>query len=158
MRIVAGWLLVAVGGVFCPQSSQDFRTRYGEPDRERFAARPGISLTVDYGSDQLACYALIEAPRPLTYSEDQARFMSSEGASEVLEEVAPMAMRGKEVMSAIHVSGCNEVHISDYENLSIVRSTHTCDPSSREQDIRTAITFKRSICPTTKSPITSGRP
>jgi len=45
--------------------------------------------------------------------------MSSEGVSEVLEEVAPVT----------------------------IRSTHTCDPSSQDQDVRTAITFKRDICP-----------
>jgi len=35
----------------------------------------------------------------------------------------------------------------DYGNVSIMRSTHTCDPFSLEQDIRTAITFKRDACP-----------
>jgi len=28
-----------------------------------------------------------------------------------------------------------------------MRSTHTRDPSSHDQDVRTAITFKRDICP-----------
>jgi hypothetical protein len=151
MRIVAGCLLVAVGSAFLPQSSQELHSRYGEPDRERFAARPGISLTVEYGSDHLACVALIEPPQPLTYTEEQVPLMPSESVSEVLEEVAPIAMRGKEVFAAVHVSGCNQAHITDYENVSIMRSTHTCDPSSRDQDVRTAITFKRGICPTPKT-------
>jgi hypothetical protein len=38
-------LLVAVGTVFLTQSSQDLH-RYGEPDRERFAARPGIRVSL----------------------------------------------------------------------------------------------------------------
>ena len=73
--------------------------------------------------------------------------MSSEGVSEVLEEVAPVAMRGKEVNGAITSSGCNQFRLTVYENVSIMRSTHTCDPSSRDQDIRTAVTFKRDVCP-----------
>jgi len=73
--------------------------------------------------------------------------MSSVGVSQVLEEVAPVAMRGKEINSASFVSGCNEARMTDYENVSIMRSTHTCDPSSHDQDVRTAITFKRDICP-----------
>src|SRR5258708_7583672 len=114
MRIITGCMLVAVGSLSLAQSSQDFHNRYGEPDRERFSARPGISLTVEYGSDDLACVALIEPPQPLTYTEEHVPLMSSEGVSEVLEEVAPIAMRGKEVFAAVDVSGCNQAHITDY--------------------------------------------
>lgn len=147
MRIVAGCLLVAVGSVFLAQSSQEFHGRYGEPDIERFAARPGISLAVEYGSDHLACQAVIEPPQSLIHQEEQARLMSSEDTSQVLEEVAPIAMRGKEINSGIFVSGCNKARMTEYENVRIMRSAHTCDPSSHDQDTRTAITFKRDICP-----------
>jgi hypothetical protein len=75
--------------------SQELHNRYGEPDRERFAARPGISLSVEYGSDHLVCYALIEPPQPLIYAEDQVRLMPSEAVTEVLEEIVPVATRGK---------------------------------------------------------------
>jgi hypothetical protein len=158
MRILIGSLLIVTAGVLLSQSSQDFRNRYGEPDRERFAARPGISLTVEYGSNHLACYALIEPPLPLTYSEEHVPLMSSEGVSEVLEHVAPIAMRGKEINSASFVSGCNEARMADYENVSIMRTIHTCDALSRDQDVRTAITFKRDICPKPKTPVAVGRP
>jgi hypothetical protein len=155
MRIVAVCLLVAVGSVFLtPPSSQVLHHRYGEPDRERFAARPGISLTVEYGSDHLACDALIEPPQPLTYTEEHVPLISSEGVSEVLEEVAPIAMRGKEINASYLVSGCNEARVTEYQNVSIMRSTHTCNPSSHDQDVRTAITFKRDICPKPKTPFT----
>ena len=147
MRTLVGSFLVLTASVFLSQNSQDFHHRYGQPDRERFAARPGISLTVEYGSDHLACYALIDPPRPLTYSEEHVSLMSSEGVSDVLEEVAPIAMRGKQINGSITFSGCNQFHLTDYENVSIMRSTHTCEPSSHDQDIRTAITFKRDTCP-----------
>jgi hypothetical protein len=146
MRIVVGCLLVAVGSVFLTQSFQEFHSRYGDPDMERFAARPGISLAVEYGSDYLACQILIEPPQPLIHQEEQARLMSSEAASQVLEEVAPIAMRGKEISSGSFVSGCNEARVTEYEVVLIRRSTRTCDPSSHDRDIRTAITFKRDIC------------
>jgi len=130
----------------CPnQSSQELHNRYGEPDRERFSARPGISLTVEYGSDHLACNALIEPPQSLTYTEEHVPLMSSEVVSEVLEEVAPVAMRGKEMSAGSFQSGCNVARVTEYENVSIMRSTHTCDPSSHDQDVRTAITFKRRL-------------
>lgn len=148
MRILVGsFLIVTAGSVLLSQNSRDFHSRYGEPDRERFAARPGISLTVEYGSDRLACYALIDPPQPLLYSEEHVPLMSSESVTEVLEEVAPVAMRGKEINSALIQRGCNQIRITDYENVSIARSTHTCDPLSHEQDVRTGITFKRDMCP-----------
>jgi len=145
MRILIGSLIFATS-VLLSQSSQDFHNRYGEPDRERFAARPGITLTVEYGSDHLACYALIDPPQPLLYSQEHVPLMSSEGVSEALEEVAPVAMRGKEIQTLLTQSGCNQSRLTDCENVSIMRSTHTCDTSSHDQDIRTAITFKREVC------------
>lgn len=158
MRILVGCFLVAAAGVVLSQSSQELHNRYGEPDSERFAARPGISLTVEYGSDHLVCQALIEPPQPLTYSEEHVPLMSSEGVSEVLEEVAPIAMRGKEIFAATHQSGCNVVAVTEYENVYLMRSTHTCDPSSHDQDVRTTIAFKREICPRPKTPFTTNRP
>ena len=147
MRILVGCFLVAATSVVLSPSSQELHNRYGEPDRERFAARHGISLTVEYGPDHLACQALIEPPQPLTFSEDHVPLMSSEGVSEVLEEVAPVAVRGKEISNLFFVSGCNEARTTDYEKVSIMRTTHTRDPSSGDQDVRTAITFRRAICP-----------
>jgi len=146
MRILVGSFLIATASVLLSPSSQDFHNLYGEPDRERFAARPGISLTVEYGSDHLACSALID-PQPLTYSEEHVPLMSSEGVSEVLEQVAPAAIRGKQISTSLTSIGCNQVCLTDYENVSIMRSTHNCAPSSQDQDMRTAITFKRDICP-----------
>jgi hypothetical protein len=152
------WMLACRGLKRCPNAefprTQELHNGYGEPDRERFAARPGISLTVDYGTDHLACQALIEPPQPLAYAEEHVPLMSSEGVSEVLEEVAPATMRGKEIFAGGSMSGCNVIHMTEYENVSIGRSTHTCDAWSHDQDIRTVITFKRDICPKPKTPST----
>ena len=158
MRILIGCLLVVTASVVLTQSSQEFHSRYGEPDMERFTARPGISVAVEYGSDHLACQVLIEPPQSLIHQEEHVPLMSSEGVTEVLEEVAPIAMRGKQINGSITFSGCNQFRLTDYENISIMRSTHTCDPASREQDIRTAITFKRGICSKPKTPFTVNQP
>jgi hypothetical protein len=158
MRILVGCLLVASASVFLTQSYQEFHSRYGEPDMERFTARPGISVAVEYGSDRLACQVLIEPPDSLIHQEEQARLMSSEGASQVLEEVAPVATRGNKINSSIDFSGCVAVHRTDYENVFIARTTHTCDSSSHDQDVSIAITFKREICPKPKTSFTVTRP
>ena len=147
MRFLVAGFLIVTATVLLSQSSSDFRNHYGEPNRERFAARPGISLTVEYGSDHLACYAMIDPPQQLFHLEEHVPLMSSKDVSEVLEQVAPVAMRGKQISTSLTMSGCNQIRLTVYENVSIMRSTHTCEPSSPDQDIRTAITFKRDICP-----------
>jgi hypothetical protein len=48
----------------CTEFSE-LASRYGEPDVERFTARPGIAVTVEYGSDRLVCQALIEPPNSI---------------------------------------------------------------------------------------------
>jgi hypothetical protein len=86
------------------QDSQDFHGRYGEPDSERFTARPGISVSVAYGPDHQACQILVEPPRSLLYAEDQLPLMSSEAVTEIIEEIAPDDARGKETNKILHVS------------------------------------------------------
>lgn len=147
MRILPGCLLVAVGTLVVTQSSQELRNRYGEPDLERFIARPEIGLTIQYGSDHLACQVLIEPPQPLIYTEAKVPLMSSEAVTEILEETAPAQMRGKESGKAITMSGCNEFQIVEYENVVITRSTHNCLPLKPEREMRATIAFKRDICP-----------
>ena len=147
MRIITGALVLTIVSLSLMQSSQEFRNLDGEADLERFIARPGISVSVEYGSDHLACNALIEPPGPLGYTQEQVPLMRSDNVTEVLEEIAPVATRGKQTNTIIHQSGCNVIRMADYEKVFIMRSTHTCDPSSRDQDVRTAITFKRDICP-----------
>jgi chorismate mutase len=74
--------------------------------------------------------------------------MSSEAVTEILEEVVvPESVRGEQIAKSITMSGCSVIQVIDYENVPIMRSTHTCDPLSLEQNIRTAVTFKRDTCP-----------
>jgi hypothetical protein len=83
--------------------------------------------------------------------------MSSEDVSEVLEEVAPVAMRGSQISDGSVQSGCNIGRFTEYENVWIMRATHECDPSSQDRDASTSINFKRDICPKPKPPMTVTR-
>jgi hypothetical protein len=158
MRLVAGCMLVAAGSLVLAQSSNELHNRYGEPDLERFTARPGISLSVQYGPDHLACQALIQPPQSLIHQDEQTLLMSSDGVSEVLEEVAPVAMRGKQINDGSFQGGCNVRRFTEYENVWIMRATHECDPSSQDRDVSTSINFKRDVCPKPKAPVTVTRP
>ena len=66
MRMIASCLILAGGALALAPSSKDFRGRYSAPDLERYTVRPGISLTVEYGSDHRACRILIEPPRSVS--------------------------------------------------------------------------------------------
>ena len=125
------------------KTSQEFHSKYGQPDIERFAARPGIGLTVEFGSDGLACQELLEPPQPLLHGVEQASFISSGAVAEVLEEIAPAGIRGKEIGKSTTMSGCNEFEIVAYEYLLIMRSTHNCVPSSPNRETRATVVFKR---------------
>jgi hypothetical protein len=150
MRFLVACFAVAAASAALPQSSGEFHNRYGEPTLERFQARPGISVTVEYGSDHLACRALIEPPRALFHTEENLPLMSSGTVTEILEEIVPAQVRGKEISRSVTESGCNEFEIVEYGNVTIMRSTHNCLPLTPERQVRAAIAFKRDICAESK--------
>jgi hypothetical protein len=153
MRFLAVCLGVAVVSATLPQSSQEFHSRYGEPYLERFEARPGISLVVEYGSDHLACQITLEPRQPLIHGEEQIQFISSEDVSEILKEVAPVALRGNVISRSSFEDFCAAGYFTDYENISIMRRMSACKPSSPEHDLKTQIIFKRDVCPKIKNPL-----
>jgi hypothetical protein len=64
--------LAVVATAFLAPSSADIHNLYGNPDIERYSARPGIRVTVQCGSDQRVCQAIIEPPQQLLHSDDEA--------------------------------------------------------------------------------------
>jgi hypothetical protein len=146
MRFANGCFVLIAVCVSAAQTSQEFHSKYGESDIERFTPRPGIGLTVEFGSDGLACRELLQPLQPLFHGEEQASYMSSDAISQVLDEIVPASIRGKEIRKMVTASGCNEVEFVEYDNLSITRSTHNCVPSSQNRDLQTTVTFKREAC------------
>jgi hypothetical protein len=146
MRVPIGCFVLMAACFSAAQTSQEFHSKYGEPDVERFTARPGIGLTVEFASDGLACHRLLEPLQPLLQREEH--FMSSDAVTDVLEEITPAGIRGKETHKITTMSGCNKIEIVEYENLSIARSTNSCIPSSPNRDTKTTVTLKREACRT----------
>ena len=124
--------------------------QYGKPTMERFAARTGITLTVEYGPDRIACQLLIAPAQALIELQTPIPPMSSKGVSDVLQEVLPVAARGKQINSNTADVGSVTLLKTDYENVSIRRfcSSPSCVSSSEKQYLRTLIVFKRTTCPT----------
>src|SRR5712664_3687246 len=146
MRIVAACLFFAVVSVVVAPSSQELHKRYGEPNLERFMARPGIVLTAEYGSDHSACWVLIEPPRPLFHPEESLPLMSSDTVTEILEEIVPVNIRGMSISSSISSMGCAESRRTQYQGLTIDRVRNKCLSPTPEHDVRATVTYKRDIC------------
>jgi hypothetical protein len=146
MRIVAGCLFVVVGSVVLAPSSQELHKRYGEPNLERFMARPGIALTAEYGSDHSACWVLIEPPRPLFHPEESLPLMSSDTITEILEEIVPVNTRGLSISSSIESRGCAESRRTQYQGLTIERVRNNCLSPTPEHEVRATIAYTRDVC------------
>jgi hypothetical protein len=129
--------------------TQELHKLYGEPIMERFAVRSGISLTVEYGRDHKACQFLIAPEQLLVEVRTPGPPMSSQGVSAVLEQILPVATRGRQIDSATDTTNGGTVLTTEYEDLSIRRicSAPSCVSSSENQDVRTLVVFKRDTCP-----------
>jgi hypothetical protein len=165
LRLFLGCLLLAASGLPLGLSSPELHRWFGEPILERFTARPGINVTVEYGSDRMACevrisparslveeeqlQAAMRGQRPTGLSQAMSR-MSSAAVAELIEQIAPTAERGKKINSGSFQASCGALETDDYENVGISRGVGLCEP--KEQAVsEVSISFKRDVCPKTES-------
>lgn len=148
MRAALGYFLFLAYFLANPQSSSELRSHYGEPEMERFVVRPGIALTVEYGSDGLACEMLIQPPLPIIHGDEQTLFMSAEGVTRVLDDAVPTSTRGLKIGNVVSQMGRNRQELIQYENLTISRSTDEGVPLRDEREIQAMVIFKRHVCRT----------
>src|SRR5271154_5748632 len=95
LRFLSGCLIILALAAVTPQDSLDLRARYGEPDLERFAVRPDVTMTAQYGKNGNASELTI-APRQqfLHQSFTPGPTIEREAAMDLLAEVMPET-RGK---------------------------------------------------------------
>jgi hypothetical protein len=153
MRILTGCLLIAASALAMAPNSEELHKWYGEPYMERFIARPGVSVLVEYGSDRSVCAVSIGPPRSIAHPEELGQPFPLEGLSEVIEEIAPQAMRGREINSGSYQTSCAVGHMTNYENVYIERESSVCGLPSYENELGARIFFKRDICPKPSIPL-----
>jgi hypothetical protein len=146
MRNVTSCLLCAFINVALAPSSQELHTRYGKPNLERFMARPGIAVSVEYGSDGAACSILIEPPQSMLHREESGPLMLSDTVTDILEEIAPVGTRGAGVLTEISAMGCSELRQTDYQEMTIGRQRDNCESGNPEHEVRATVTYKREVC------------
>lgn len=147
MQILVVCLLIVSFSLPVGQTSPTLRGRYGEPDIERFTVAGDIGLTVEYGSDGLACQIVIERKQPLLHSEQVRNYMAPESVSEIIDELVPPASRGRSIDSILESMGCAEGRIEEYENVWVARHSDMCVPLKRERESNATVVFKRQSCP-----------
>ena len=138
------------GNVAIPLKAIDLQSRYGEPDVQRFAVRPAVGLTVEYGPERAACRMLLEPKGAILTSDKPAKYMRPDVVTEILNEAIPESNRGTEISRTITKSGCNEFEIAEYLHVTIMRSRHNCQLPNPETEGRAAITRKDAGCESLK--------
>jgi hypothetical protein len=116
---------------------------------EHFAVRSGISLAVEYGPDRMACQLLIAPAQPLVqFLQNPIPPIPSQGVSDVLQELLPVATRGKQINSTATGNALGILLETDYENSSIRRfcRSESCVSSNENQDLRSVVVFRRATC------------
>jgi hypothetical protein len=150
MRILAGCVLLASAILAPQQSSSEYHSLYGASDLERFQVRPGITLTVQYGPDGLACQESIEAARPLVGPRDKmamTTLLPMNEVDQILEDVVPSGIRGAKLrdLGGWH-SGITFESGEDYENVTISRVSQDCQAAPNKCIAGTSVTYKRKSC------------
>src|SRR5215831_21106036 len=101
MRILVAFFLIGTASLSLAPRSQELRSHYGEPDIERFTAAPDIGLTVEYGSDGLACQIVVERKQSLLHDKQAEKYMRPEVASRLIDEIVPPASRLQETVNLV---------------------------------------------------------
>ena len=140
------YLLLCCSCVCMAQTSKMLRARYGEPDVERFIARPNITATIEYGNDGSTCQIVIEAQKPLVRLDQSVKHIKREEVSAIIEELVPHSSWGREVFKFNEEMGCARGETIEYENVVVSRNWDQCT-SSPERESTATVTFKRNSCP-----------
>jgi hypothetical protein len=147
--IFLGCLLSVVPTDVSAPSAQGLHQLLGEPSIEQFQVRSGVTLSVEYGPDRLACQMLIAPRRLLDEVENPGGTMPSESVSAVLQKLLQSATTGKQIDSDTNQVNGITLLTTEYEYVSVRRfcSSPSCASSKENQDVRTVLLFKRDACP-----------
>jgi hypothetical protein len=126
-------------------SAEALRKRFGIGDSgtatpDLFVLGP-FKLSVKYGSDRLVCHISIE---PVDIGNP---YLPKEKVSELFDELAPPAMRGRGGSGEFRSSACGGMGIADYENVFMERWPNYCAAEHPGTEKRAIIQFKRDLCP-----------
>jgi hypothetical protein len=109
-------------------------------------ARPGISITVQYGLDLQACEIRIHPINASLLIKEPETLMIPDTVTELVNELIPLSERGNPGMSTITSSGCNKLTTQEYEHVTIIRGSHDCLPLQSAREFPATLLFKKTEC------------
>ena len=118
---------------------------------ESFEVWPGISLTTTLGADRRVCQAHFEPTESLIHRATN-QYMNSDTVTEILEEIAPAAARGKSTPIRGFQASCSALEWMAYENVSIEIGINACSYSRLYHDGKVSVFFRRAACPKHENP------
>jgi hypothetical protein len=138
-------LFVVCCTAFGQMDTSTLRAKYGEPiARETFQVRPNIEAVVNYGTGHQVCK--IELP-PGSYmnivGEIPPHFATKQQVDEVIDELIPPSVRGKEIGSSLASAGRLSERFTEYEHIKLHEPQ---DPDHPGRRTSVTITFNRPDC------------
>jgi hypothetical protein len=123
MQVKASILVLFAVTAVCAQSKDDLKKKYGEPVAETFLIRPGITVTAFYDSRGKVT-ELIIAPQVVGLIKTRNQGLSPATASSLVDELIPIADRGKPGFAGFFNIGClpqNDCYgsFTDFEKVTI---------------------------------------
>jgi hypothetical protein len=119
------FLLACASCAFAQVDASTLRAKFGTPvSREVFTVRPGIEMIVDYSlTGNHACRLELPGLAPMPADAPTGVGINTKKPiDDLLVEIVPLSMRGKEGASFCMSTGINARCSTDYENLSILES------------------------------------
>jgi hypothetical protein len=112
-------VLLAASSAFAQVDADNLRAKYGQPlDREIFTVRPGIDMVVAYGASKQACRLQLPSGMKIVGT-FPIYGITKERIDEVLNEVVPLSIRGKE-LNRMMVAVSGPMHsLTVYEHVTI---------------------------------------
>jgi hypothetical protein len=111
--------LVAASSAFAQVDAFSLRSKYGPPlDRDTFTVRPGIEMVVDYGPSKQVCRIQLPSGMRIVGTVPPGA-VAKQQIDQVLDEVLPPSIRGKEVNRGTMATGVPMFFITEYEHVTI---------------------------------------
>jgi hypothetical protein len=132
--------VVCCSSAFAQMDTSTLRSKYGEPiARETFQVRPNIEAVVNYGTGHQVCR--IDLP-PGNYV-NRPGFASTQQVDQVIDELVPPSVRGKEIGGWLASAGRLSEHFTEYEHIKLHEPQ---DPDHPGRRTSVNITFNRPDC------------
>jgi hypothetical protein len=115
LGIAAMLLLTGLNLKVTAQTPEEFKQRYGAPQSGLYTVRAGIGARIAFDAARQASEIEVAPFR----SDAPLSAMSATEAVKILDELMPLARRGKLVTRGKFAASCAMAHFEDYENASI---------------------------------------